>query len=180
MRKTISAIALCAAAACVPGVAAASSAPSAPVSFGGSVARDAAWVGIRSLHGNGGQCLDADAAGGGNGTRVQVWDCNGEPQQRWFSTDDGYLVNGLFQDMCLDADTNGGGANGTRLQLWECNHSPQQRWWRLDGDLAIYNELYLNDHNTVVDRDPDAGNGAVAQLWEKNFQSQQWWEVFAA
>src|SRR5690348_3644687 len=65
------------------------------------------------------QCLDADANAGGNGTKVQVWACNGSTQQEWLLSSDGSLQNVRFPGMCLDADTNGGGANGTRVQLWQ-------------------------------------------------------------
>jgi len=141
----------------------------------------AAWIRIHSLYGNKGQCLDADATNGGNGTRVQVWACNGSSQQAWYSTDDGFLINGRFQSMCLDADLNGGGNNGTVLQLWQCNGTSQQQWWTRANDLAIYNGRFLNNFNTCVDRDTNGpDNGARAQLWQKNFQPQQWWEILAA
>jgi len=138
----------------------------------------AAWVRLHSLYGNGGQCLDADANNGANGTRVQVWTCNGSSQQEWFSTDDGFLINGRFQSMCLDADLNGQGNNGTVLQLWQCNGSSQQQWGFRANDLAMYSIRFLNNFNTCVDRDTNGpDNGARAQLWQKNFQPQQWWEV---
>ena len=136
----------------------------------------AGWFVIRSLFGSGTQCLDADSTGGGNGTRVQVWDCNGSNQQLWFWADDLSVRNGLFPSMCLDADVNGGGANGTRAQLWVCNGSTQQQWGVLPNDVAIYNVRFFNNANTVLDRDTNVpGNGAQVQLWEKNFQPQQWW-----
>lgn len=136
----------------------------------------AGWVRIRSLYGAQDQCLEAQAAGGGgNGTRVRVWTCDGTAEQDWFATDDFYLINGLFSK-CLDADVVGGGGNGTRLQLWDCNASSQQRWFTFANDMAIYNDRFYNNGNTVVDRDVNVvGNGAPAQLWTKNFQPQQWW-----
>ncbi|AZQ69946.1 MULTISPECIES: RICIN domain-containing protein [Streptomyces] len=139
-------------------------------------------VRIASLYGRTpGQCLDADANAGGNGTKVQVWACNGSGQQAWISWDNGALESVRFRGMCLDADTNGGGRNGTRVQLWQCNGTAQQRWFGFRNDLALYNDLFYNGGNTVLDRDTNVpGNGAQAQLWAKNFQSQQWWRVDAA
>ncbi|MFD7660825.1 RICIN domain-containing protein [Actinosynnema sp. NPDC059797] len=142
---------------------------------GGAQRSDAVRTRIRSLHGDRTQCLDADSNNGENGTRVQVWRCNGQPQQVWVA-EGGQLRNERFPGMCLDADTTTGGANGTRLQLWRCNGESQQQWRLLPDDLAIYNLRFLNDFRTVVDRDPAQVDGAVAQLWEKNFQSQQWWQ----
>ncbi|MFG2181661.1 RICIN domain-containing protein [Streptomyces abikoensis] len=125
-----------------------------------------------------GQCLDADANAGGNGTKVQVWKCNGSGQQAWISWDNGAVESVRFRGMCLDADTNGGGRNGTRVQLWQCNGTAQQRWFGFRNDLALYNDLFCNGGNTVLDRDTNVpGDGARAQLWAKNFQSQQWWRI---
>ncbi|MFJ2728961.1 ricin-type beta-trefoil lectin domain protein [Streptomyces collinus] len=128
-----------------------------------------------------GQCLDADATAGGNGTKVQVWGCNGTTQQEWLLSTDGSLRSVRFPSMCLDADTSGGGANGTRVQLWQCNGTTQQQWYHPSGDLAIYNVRFNNGNNTVLDRDTNVpSNGARAQLWGKNFQSQQWWDIRTA
>ncbi|GAA3034725.1 RICIN domain-containing protein [Actinokineospora globicatena] len=135
-------------------------------------------VRIRSLYGNGNQCLDADATAGGNGTKVQLWDCNGSTQQTWILYSSYNDFTNLRFGRCLDADLNGGGANGTKLQLWDCNNTTQQDWYQYSGDQAIYNGRFYNNRNTVLDRDiTQAGNGAKAQLWAKNFQSQQWWVI---
>ncbi len=161
----------------LPGVAAAHTAGAAPPRpVGASSPRPGATFHLRSGYGGGGECLDADANAGGNGTKVQSWACNDSPQQTWIYTGERSLVNAKFPAMCLDADTNGGGRDGTKVQLWTCNHQAQQRWVFRDNDLAIYNDLFLNDFNTVVDRDTNGpGNGAQIQLWRKNFQPQQWW-----
>ncbi|WP_369362672.1 RICIN domain-containing protein [Streptomyces sp. CG4] len=128
-----------------------------------------------------GQCLDADATNGADGTRVQAWRCNGSAQQEWYSYSDGSLENVKFPGMCLDADTGGAGNNGTRVQLWQCNGSTQQDWFFRSGDLAMYNLRFNNNLNTVLDRNATiTGDGAPAQLWQKNFQSQQWWKPVLA
>ncbi|MFI5616579.1 RICIN domain-containing protein [Streptomyces sp. NPDC051567] len=125
------------------------------------------------------QCLDVDANGGGNGTKVQIWQCNGSTQQRWYVWNDGRIESFRFPGKCLDADTNGGGANGTKVQVWQCNGSTQQRWSHPAGDRALYNLRFYNNGNTVLDRDANVkGNGAKVQLWQKNYQSQQWWDVW--
>jgi hypothetical protein len=137
-------------------------------------------VRILSRYGSGNQCLDADLNGGGNGTKVQVWQCNGSLQQRWYLWNDGSLENYAFPGKCLDADFNGGGRNGTRVQLWDCNGTPQQHWSHPVGDLAIYNQAFYNNGNTVLERDANVpGDGAPVQLWTKNFLPQQWWDIWA-
>ncbi|MEO3807756.1 phospholipase A2 [Sphaerisporangium sp. B11E5] len=79
------------------------------------------------------KCLDADVHGiGVNGTRVQLWDCNGQAQQFWIIGKSGpfgrEIRNARDLTKCLDADLNTIGANGTKVQLWDCNDSRQQRW----------------------------------------------------
>ncbi|MGZ9935497.1 RICIN domain-containing protein [Streptomyces sp. NC-S4] len=126
------------------------------------------------------QCLDVDANGGGNGTVVQVWQCNGTSQQRWYLWNNGALESYRFPGKCLDADLNGGGRNGTKVQIWDCNNTPQQSWSHPSGDRAIYNARFYGGGNIVMDRDANVvGNGARVQLWQKNFQSQQWWDIWA-
>ncbi|MFJ4090521.1 RICIN domain-containing protein [Kitasatospora sp. NPDC089913] len=140
------------------------------------------YIRINSLYSvTSGQCLDADANNGGNGTKVQVWGCNGSTQQEWISWSDYSIESVRFPGMCLDADTNGNGGNGTRVQLWQCNGATQQKWFVRANDVAIYNSRYNNGYNTVLDRDTNvSGNGAQAQLWQKNYQSQQWWRIVGA
>ncbi|MFE2474979.1 ricin-type beta-trefoil lectin domain protein [Streptomyces sp. NPDC059389] len=126
------------------------------------------------------QCLDVDANGGGNGTVVQVWQCNGTTQQRWYLWNNGALESYRFPGKCLDADLGGGGNNGTKVQIWDCNNTPQQSWSHPSGDRAIYNARFYGGGGIVMDRDANVlGNGARVQLWQKNFQSQQWWDVWA-
>jgi hypothetical protein len=148
--------------------------------IGGST-MTATYIRIQSLYATTpGQCLDADATNGGNGTKVQAWACNGSDQQEWRSWGDYSVESVKFPGMCLDADTNGAGNNGTKVQLWQCNSTSQQEWFMRNNDLAIYNGAFNNNLNTVLDRDTRwQGDGAPAQLWQKNFQSQQWWQIVA-
>ena len=69
-----------------------------------------------------------DVAGGGtaNGTKVQLWTCNGSGAQQWTYTSGRDLVNPQA-DKCLDA-TDNSSANNTRLQLWSCTGAANQKW----------------------------------------------------
>ncbi|WP_428993594.1 ricin-type beta-trefoil lectin domain protein [Microcystis aeruginosa] len=60
-----------------------------------------------------------------NGSRVQVWDCNGQPQQQW-SFSGNALVNAGGK--CLDIHAPDMRNNGSRVQVWDCNGQPQQQW----------------------------------------------------
>ncbi|GAA1989253.1 RICIN domain-containing protein [Amycolatopsis minnesotensis] len=74
------------------------------------------------------RCLDADINTGGNGGKVQLWDCGPWNQQQWILRGDGSVYNVRFQ-RCLDADINTGNHNGGVVQLWDCGPWNQQ-WWR--------------------------------------------------
>ena len=92
-----------------------------------------------------GKCADLDVAAGGlnNGAKIQTWDCNALPQQKWYLTratgigvDVGPDPHGYFtirsgrSNKCIDLDISGGGnADGTRIQQWDCNGQSQQHWY---------------------------------------------------
>jgi hypothetical protein len=126
-----------------------------------------------------GRCLDADLNTiGGNGTKVQLWDCNGQLQQRWtYYVDD--TIRSSKSRKCLDADLNAIGSNGAKVQLWACNGSRQQKWTFISGSvngslraISQYNGRCLDaDLNTI------RRNGTKMQLWDCNAQPQQDWRV---
>ncbi|WP_328622733.1 RICIN domain-containing protein [Streptomyces sp. NBC_00354] len=88
--------------------------------------------------------MDVDAYGGGNGTVIQIWQCNGTGRQRWYLWDNGALESYCFPGKCLDvdADLNSGGRNGTRVEIWDYNNTSQQSWSHPSGDRALYNARF--------------------------------------
>ncbi|MZD52496.1 hypothetical protein GTX07_01315 [Streptomyces sp. SID5606] len=76
------------------------------------------------VKGVGGKCLDVDNSMTADGTKVQLWTCNGTGAQQWTRADDGTL---RALGKCLDV-SNGGTADGTRIQLWTCNGTGSQKW----------------------------------------------------
>ena len=76
-----------------------------------------------------GLCLDVHAPDmRNNGGRVQVWQCNGEPQQRWSIRGNSIVNDG---GLCLDTQLPDIGNNGGRVQVWQCNGQSQQAWEKL-------------------------------------------------
>jgi Ricin-type beta-trefoil lectin domain len=131
---------------------------------------DALAQGIVVLQFN--RCLDADAGGGGNGTKVQLWDCNGGQNQGWIMAYNNSIQNFQFLK-CLDADNSDGGGDGTRVQLWDCNGGPNQKWnFTLDGNLV--NQQFSSQ---CLDADSNnGGNGTKVQIWGCwNGPNQKWW-----
>ncbi|CAL9668788.1 hypothetical protein SUDANB176_07359 [Streptomyces sp. enrichment culture] len=71
-----------------------------------------------------GKCLDVDGAQTADGTKVQLWTCNGTGAQKWTVASDGTL---RALGKCLDV-SGGGSADGTKVQLWTCNGTGAQQW----------------------------------------------------
>ncbi|TYB64732.1 PHB depolymerase family esterase [Nonomuraea sp. PA05] len=78
-----------------------------------------------------GRCVDVPGAATADGTAVQLWDCNGQPNQQWAATPAGELR--VYGNKCLDA---AGTGNGTRIQIYACHGGANQQW-RLNADGTI-------------------------------------------
>ncbi|WP_369188640.1 arabinofuranosidase catalytic domain-containing protein [Streptomyces sp. R08] len=73
-----------------------------------------------------GRCLDIVGNGTADGTKVELWDCNGVGGQKWVQQADGSLLNPQ-SGRCLDSPS-GATANGTRLQIATCNGTAAQKF----------------------------------------------------
>ncbi|GAB2623853.1 lectin [Streptomyces capparidis] len=77
-----------------------------------------------AVKGVNGKCLDVDGGRSADGTKIQLWSCNGTGAQNWTVGTNGTLA---ALGKCLDV-SGGGSADGTRIQLWTCNGSGAQKW----------------------------------------------------
>src|ERR1044071_876610 len=77
-----------------------------------------------TITGYGGKCVDVAGASTANGTKIQLYTCNGTNAQQWTLAD-----NGSIQALgkCMDV-TAAGTANGTKVQLYDCNGTNAQKW----------------------------------------------------
>ncbi|MCP2324045.1 hypothetical protein HDA40_002552 [Hamadaea flava] len=107
-----------------------------------------------------GRCLDIVGNGTGQGTQVQLWDCNGVGGQKWVQQADGSLRNPQ-SGRCLDSPS-GATANGTRLQIWDCNGSGAQKFTANGGGPIVGPGGKCVD---VAGDDVGVNNTAV-QLWD--------------
>ncbi|GAA4605051.1 type 1 glutamine amidotransferase [Actinoplanes octamycinicus] len=71
------------------------------------------------------KCLDVNGGGSADGTKIQLWTCNGSGAQTWQIS--GQVWRNPQSGKCLDV-SGGGTANGTKVQLWTCNGSGAQNW----------------------------------------------------
>ncbi|MGB3438358.1 MAG: PQQ-dependent sugar dehydrogenase [Actinophytocola sp.] len=78
-----------------------------------------------------GKCVDVSGAGTADGTKIQLYTCNGTSAQSWAVTGATLRVLGK----CMDV-ASGATADGTLVQLWTCNGSGAQNWAaNADGTL---------------------------------------------
>jgi type 1 glutamine amidotransferase len=83
------------------------------------------------IRGLAGKCLDISGSNTADGTKVQLWTCNGSGAQNWSRQGQTFRALGK----CLDV-AGGATANGTKTQLWTCNGSGAQNWApQADGSI---------------------------------------------
>ncbi|MGW4641721.1 RICIN domain-containing protein, partial [Sphaerisporangium sp. NPDC004334] len=113
-----------------------------------------------------GRCLDVPNASTTDGTQVQLWDCNGQTNQKWSSTSASEIR--VYGNKCLDA---GGSGNGAKIQIYSCHGGDNQKW-RVNSDGSITGV----QSGLCVDAVGAAtGNGTKIQLYSCNGGGNQKW-----
>jgi endo-1,4-beta-xylanase len=115
-----------------------------------------------------GRCIDVPNATQTNGTRVQLYDCNNQTNQRWTYTAGRQLQ--VYGSKCLDANAQGT-ANGTAVIIWDCNGQTNQQWnVNANGTISgVQSGRCLDVWGT--------GNGQQIQLYDCHGQSNQQWRT---
>jgi ricin-type beta-trefoil lectin protein/polysaccharide deacetylase len=116
-----------------------------------------------------GKCVDDNTGSSANGTKVQIWDCDGNPaSQSWTIETNGTIgLNGK----CMDI-TNGSEANGALVELWTCNGGANQQWQAVNGTL--FNPV---SGKCLDDTGYNITNGTQLELWACNGGSNQQWKL---
>ncbi|MDQ1294126.1 MAG: hypothetical protein QG608_2009 [Actinomycetota bacterium] len=126
----------------------------------------------KAVRGLDGKCLDVNAAETANGTKIQVYGCNGTPAQKWSSAAHRSL---RALDKCLDVKA-GGTADGTAIQLYECNGTPAQEWV-----LSNAGDLVNPQADKCLDiKDRKSADRTPVQLWTCKGTTNQKWKVSAS
>jgi glycosyl hydrolase family 59/ricin-type beta-trefoil lectin protein/glycosyl hydrolase family 59 (putative galactocerebrosidase) len=114
-------------------------------------------------------CMDANGGSAANGTKVQMFTCNGSAaSQSWTMAANGTVqINGS----CLDI-TGGSTANGALIEEWTCNGGANQQWLAVNGEL-------VNPASGKCLDDPgfNTAQGTQLDLWACNSGSNQQWSV---
>jgi len=111
-----------------------------------------------------GKCLEGRSAT--NGAAVQIWSCNGGPNQR--ISRQGETLRSFGR--CLDV-SGAATANGSKVVLWTCNGGTNQNW-QLRSDGSIFNPrsgrcLDVQARNTT--------DGTQLVIWDCSGGTNQQW-----
>jgi gluconolactonase len=137
----------------------------AVTAFGATAAQAAATGAITGI---GGKCLDVTGGASTNGTRVQLWSCNGNASQQWTAADDG-SIRALGK--CLDV-AGASTANGAKVQVYDCNGTAAQQWTASAGRLVNAGSGKCLDATGASSVD-----GTLLQIWTCGTGSNQLWTL---
>jgi Glycosyl hydrolase family 92/Ricin-type beta-trefoil lectin domain len=148
----------------------ATGASAAPPSYAGNtVAPPSPRIGAITSGAGSGLCLDDPNSSTSDGSRIQIWGCDGTYAQDWTIATDG-----TFRTLgkCLDV-SNSGTTSGTAVQLWNCNGSGAQQWTPGSGSSLVNPEsgLCLDDPNSSTTE------GTQLQIYTCNGSSAQSWSL---
>lgn len=114
------------------------------------------------------RCLDVPNQSQTNGVQVEIWDCNGGPNQQWTQLSNGSLQ--VYGTKCLDV-LNQATTAGSAVVIWDCTGAANQRW-TFNADSTIVGVqsglcLDVNGQGTA--------NGTLIQIWTCNGGNNQKW-----
>jgi hypothetical protein len=118
------------------------------------------------ITGFGGKCIDVAGASSANGTKIQLFTCNGTAAQQWTLPGDG-TVRALGK--CLDVNA-AATVNGTKVQLWDCNATAAQQWTPTGGQL-----INPNANKCLDATGPSSADGTALQIWDCGGGANQNW-----
>jgi len=121
------------------------------------------------ITGFGGKCVDIAGANTANGTKVQLFTCNGTGAQSWTVES-----NGSLQALGKCMDVSGAGtANGTKVQLWDCNGTGAQSWTHTSSNQLVN----ANSGKCLDATGPSSADGTPLQIWTCTGGANQSWNI---
>jgi hypothetical protein len=131
-------------------------------SFSLSTANTGPIVGLAS------KCVDVSNGATADGTKIQLYTCNGTASQAW--TRNGQTWRALGK--CLDI-SGGGTADGTLVQLWTCNGTAAQNWVP-GANSSLVNP---NSGKCLDVHGNNSANGTQIHLWTCTGAANQAWSL---
>jgi hypothetical protein len=125
---------------------------------------------VELVGGQSGRCIDDPNSSTTNGTQMQLFDCNGNANQRWTATASRQLT--VFGNKCLDASGQGT-TNGTPVIIWDCNGQANQQWnINANGTITgVQSGLCLDANGAAT------ANGTRIIIWACNGGANQQWSL---
>ncbi|TYB57490.1 GDSL family lipase [Nonomuraea sp. PA05] len=115
-----------------------------------------------------GRCLDVSGASQVNGAQAQIWDCGGQPNQRWTPTASGELR--VYGGKCLDV-ANRSTADAAGVVIWDCNGQSNQQWrFNTDGTITAVGANKCLDVPSY-----STANGVKLQIYTCHAAANQRW-----
>jgi hypothetical protein len=127
-----------------------------------------AATGTLVSHVSSAKCVDLAGGNSANGTKVDIWSCNGKSNQRWaVQPNETVQIRGK----CLDIA--GKAANGTKVDLWQCTGKANQFWMPLaNGELVNpWSGRCLDDPGSNIT------NGIQLDIWACHGGRNQAWNI---
>ncbi len=135
--------------------------------------------GGRLVDRNSGKCLDVNGGGSADGTKIQLWGCNGTGAQAFQLNDAGGGLVSVVNPQsgkCLDVD-HSGTANGTLVQLWGCNGTGAQKF-RREARGGGFDRLVNSNSGKCVDvSGSGSADGTQVHIWDCNGGANQDWSI---
>jgi hypothetical protein len=126
-------------------------------------------AGTGAITGYGGKCVDVSGGNSANGTKVQLWTCNGTSAQTWTVGTDG-TIRSLGK--CLDISA-GSTANGAKVQIWDCNGTGAQQW----APNAAKDIINPQSGKCLDATGVSSADGTALQIWTCGGGANQKWTV---
>jgi beta-glucosidase len=126
-------------------------------------------TGTGAITGYEGLCLDVAGANSANGTKIDVYTCNGTGAQQW-TVETNQTLQALGK--CLDV-TGAGTANGTLVDLYACNGTGAQVW-QPQSDGALLNP---QSGKCLDDTGFSTTPGTQVQIWSCTGSANQSWTL---
>jgi glucose/arabinose dehydrogenase len=117
-----------------------------------------------------GKCLDVNGGGTADGTKIQLWTCNGSAAQAW--SVNGQVLRNPQSGKCLDV-AGGGTVNGTKAQLWTCNGTGAQNW-AAQADRTLRNPV---SGRCLDVSEVKSDDGQQIHIWDCLGAANQLWNL---
>jgi beta-glucosidase len=141
----------------------------ASTSFTWTVTPAGSGIASTPLVGYHGLCLDLSGDNNTDGSKVEIYTCNGTNGQQWTVEPDGTV---RADAKCLDV-TGGGTANGTLIDLYSCNGTGAQTWQPQPNGSLVNPQSGKCLDDTGFSTTP----GTQVQIWSCTGAANQSWAL---